>query len=225
MTYAYMRQIPNLENLVSQKQNILTFSHHENLKIEQEVVEYATKNLFIEERKDFETFLKSLSSGEHTVIVSSLAILSTRVDELVKIIGCVLSHNVDLWVCSSAVLINRQTNMVDVFPLLEEQRIQPKDKSAQIGRPKGSKSGSKFDVFHSRIIELLSEKESVSAIARELEVSRSSLKDYIESRGLKELVNSIAIPNHEIRDKNMDNIVLICPFELESQHKIEKKVS
>lgn len=224
MIYAYMRQVPNLENLVKQKQNILSFSHHEKLKIGQEVVEYATKNLFIEERKDFEMFLKSLSSGDHTVLVSSLTILSTRVDELVKIIGCVLSHNVDLWVCSSAVLINRQSNMIDVFPLLEEQRTTPKDKSAQIGRPKGSKSGSKFDVFHSRIIGLLSQKKSVSAISRELEVSRSSLKDYIESRGLKELVNSIRIPKQKIRDKNMDNVVLICPFELEAQ-KIEKRVS
>jgi len=225
MIYAYMRQVPNLENLVSQKQNILSFSHQEKLQINKEVVEYSTKNLLINQRNDFETFLKSLSSGEHTVIVSSLAILSTRVDELVKIIGCVLSHHVDLWVCSSNVLINRQSSMVDVFPLLEEQRVEPKDKSVQIGRPKGSKSGSKFDVFHSRIMELLSEKESVSAIARALEVSRSSLKDYIESRGLKELVNSIDISNQKIRDKNMDNIVLICPFELESQNKIEKKVS
>ena len=65
----------------------------------------------------------------------------------------------------------------------------------------------------------------MSAIARELEVSRSSLKDYIESRGLKELVNSITIPSHKIRDKNMDNVVLICPFELEAQHNIEKRVS
>ncbi len=216
MIYAYMRQIPNLENLGSQKQNILSFSHYEKLNIDKEVVEYSTKNLLIEERKDFEIFLKSLSSGEHTVIVSSLCVLSTRVDELVKIIGCVLSHNVNLWVCSSNVLINRKSSMVDVFPLLEEQRIEPKDKSAQIGRPKGSKSGSKFDVFHSQIIELLSGKESVSAIARELEVSRSSLKDYIESRGLKELVSSISIPNKKMRDKNMDNVVLICPFELAS---------
>lgn len=217
MIYAYMRQVPNFENLVSQKQNILSFSHHEQLEIDKEVVEYSTKNLLIEDRNEFEFFLKSLSDGEHTVIVSSLAILSTRVDELVKIIGCVLSHNVDLWVCSSNILINRQSSMVDVFPLLEKQRVERKDKSVRIGRPKGSRSGSKFDVFHSRIIDLLSEEESVSAIARELKVSRSSLKDYIESRGLKELVNSIDMASQKMRDKNMDNIVLICPFELESQ--------
>lgn len=225
MIYAYMRQVPTLENLTTQKQKILSFSHQKQLKIDQEVLEYATKNLFIEERKDFETFLKSLASGNHTVMVSSLSILSTRVDELVKIIGCVLSHNVDLWICSTSVLINRKSSMVEVFPLLEEQRGKPKDKSVQIGRPKGSKSGSKFDVYHSRIIELLSEGQSVSAIARELEVSRSSLKDYIESRGLKELVHSIVVPQENMREDKMDNVVLICPFELESQNKIEKKVS
>ena len=225
MIYAYMRQVPNLENLVTQKQNILSFSHHEGLKIDKEVVEYSTKNLLIDERDDFEVFLKSLSSGEHTVIVSSLSILSTRIDELVKIIGCVLSHHVNLWICSTNILINRQSSMVDVFPLLEKQRAIPKDTSGQIGRPKGSKSGSKFDIYHNRIIELLSQKESVSAIARTLNVSRSSLKDYVESRGLKELVSSISIPNQKIRDNKMDNIVLICPFELDSHYTMKEKVS
>ena len=222
MIYAYMRQVPNLENLTEQKHTILSFSHYKKLEIGQEVLEYATKNLLIEERKDFETFLKSLATGEHTVIVSSLDILSTRVDELVKIIGCVLSHNVDLWICNADVLINRESSMVEVFPLLEDYREKPKDE-VQIGRPKGSKSSSKFDIFHGEIMTLLAQKQSVSAIARMLEVSRSSLKDYIESRGLKSLVASIGSAAEGLREKEVDNIVLICPFEAEEMQR--KKVS
>lgn len=225
MIYGYMRQIPNLENLVKQKQKILTFAHQKGLLIEKEVVEYATKNLVIDKRKDFEQFLKSLGEGDYTVIVSSLDILSTRVDELVKIIGCVLSHEVDLWIVESNVLINKQSTLLEVIPLLEAQRSQPNEIPTPIGRPKGSKSESKFDIYHNQIIELLSAKKNVSMIARELEVSRSSLKDYIHSRGLKELVSTITLSTDRLMQKEMDNIVLICPFEKEAQHKILTRIS
>ena len=212
MVYAYMRQVPNLENLIAQKNTILTFSYQQNIDITQEVVEYATKDLLIDARKEFETFLKSLGEGEHTVFVSSLSVLSTRVDELVKIINCMLSHAVDLWVCDVNLCINKDTQMTEVFPLLETQRKTPKE-GTQIGRPKGSKSSSKFDVYHGEIMSMLAQKQSVSAIARQLEVSRSSLKDYIESRGLKTLVASIGKVAEGFEDKEVDNIVLICPFE------------
>jgi len=222
MVYAYMRQVPNFDNLVQQKNTIVAFSHLKDIDIEQEVVEYATKDLPIDERKEFETFLKSLSEGSYTVFVSSLSILSTRVEELVKIINCMLSHEVDLWICDKQLLINKHSRMTEVFPLLEEYRDKPKDE-VQIGRPKGSKSSSKFDIFHGEIMTLLAQKQSVSAIARVLEVSRSSLKDYIESRGLKSLVASIGSAAAGLREKEVDNIVMICPFEAEEMER--KKVS
>ncbi|MBA1419299.1 MAG: recombinase family protein [Epsilonproteobacteria bacterium] len=217
MVYAYMRQIPTLENLVTQKNEILAFSHQKNIDVTQEVVEYATKDLLIDERKEFENFLKSLGEGKYTVIVSSLAVLGTRVDELVKVLNCMLSHDVDLWVCDANLLINTESHMTKVFPLLEEQRKIPSE-STQIGRPKGSKSSSKFDVYHGEIMTMLAQKQSVSAIARTLEVSRSSLKDYIESRRLKSLVASIGNAVETLEDKEVDNIVLICPFERDELH-------
>ena len=215
LVYAYMRQVPNLANLAIQKRDIISFALNKGFEIDQEVVESATKNLYIEQRKDFETFLKSLERGNNTVIVSSLSILSTRVDELVKIINCVLSHSVNLWIVNVKLCINKNTNIVEIFPLLEKQREKTKEVGKHIGRPKGSKSSSKFDIYHNKIISLLVEENSVSAIARELNVSRSSLKDYIESRGIKELVSSIGSRAYEALDKEMDNIVLVCPFEAE----------
>ena len=212
MVYAYMRQIPTLENLVTQKNEILAFSHQKNIDVTQEVVEYATKDLLIDERKEFENFLKSLGKKKYTIVVSSLAVLSTRVDELVKVLNCILSHNADLWVCDANLLINRESHITKVFPLLEEQRKIPSE-STQIGRPKGSKSNSKFDIYHGEIMTMLAQKQSVSAIARSLDVSRSSLKDYIESRRLKSLVESIGNAVETLEDKEVDNIVLICPFE------------
>jgi len=222
MVYAYIRQVPGLDNLITQKNDVLTFSHYKSINVGKEVIEYSTKDLPIEERKEFEVFLKSLSEDRFTVMVSTLAVLSTRVGELVKIINCMLSHEVDLWICDIHLLINRHSRMSDVFPILEAQRKKPKDK-VQIGRPKGSKSSSKFDIYHSEIMSMLSEKKTVSAIARTLNVSRSSLKDYVESRELKSLVTSIGKAVEDLEDKEVDNIVLICPFEEESAE--EKKVS
>ena len=64
---------------------------------------------------------------------------------------------------------------------------------------------------------------SVSAISRELGVSRSSLKDYIESRGIKELLAGAWMEmNPSIGVKGMENIVLICPFEEARKAKEQK---
>jgi DNA invertase Pin-like site-specific DNA recombinase len=213
MVYAYMRQVPGFPHLTTQQSDILSFALQKELEIDKEVVEYATKNLHLDERGEFEDFLQTMQDG-YTVIISSLYILSDRVEELIKVINCMLSHNVNLWIVDSNMLMNKETNMVDIFPLLNALRIEEKEKTNNIGRPKGSKSSSKFDVHQREIISLMAEGMSVSAIARELDVSRSSLKDYIESRGIKDLIEGSWIEVNESGGaKSMDNIVLICPFE------------
>ena len=221
-TYSYRRQVPGFPSLATQQHEIHAFALAKNLKIDKEVVEYATKNLLLEEREEFETFLRSMQDG-NTVIVSSLLSLSDRADELIKVINCILTHRIDLWIASSGMLLNRETSMVEIFPLLNTLRQETKQ-NKQIGRPKGSKSSSKFDVYHGKIISLLMEGFSVSAIARELEVSRSSLKDYIESRNIKDLVEGVGTyMNEDSLQRGMDNVILICPFE-ESQKLKEVEV-
>ena len=216
MVYAYIRQIPNVSHLVEQQHRILTFALTKGLEIDQEVVEYSTKNLPIDERSDFETFLQSLQEGD-TVLVSTIEMLSDKAEELINVINCMLSHSVNLWLVDSNMLINKETNMIDIFPLLNTLRQEEKEKTHTIGRPKGSKSSSKFDVYQSQILAYLSEGMNVSAIARELEVSRSSLKDYIESRGIRDLVDGAWMEMRKAKQMDgMDNVILICPFEKEN---------
>jgi len=224
MIYAYIRQIPNFSHLVEQQRDILTFSLTKGLEIDKEVVEYSTKNLPIEERAEFETFLQSMHKGD-TVLVSHIEMLSDKAEELIKVINCMLSHNVNLWLVKSNIVVNKETEMVDIFPILNALRQEEKEKINNIGRPKGSKSSSKFDIYQRQILKLLGEGMSVSAISRELEVSRSSLKDYIESRGIKELVASTWMEMHTPKEVGgMDNVVLICPFTKEKEIN-KKKVS
>jgi DNA invertase Pin-like site-specific DNA recombinase len=207
--------MPNYHNLSQQQRNILSFALTQGLQIDKEVIEYSTKSRPIEEREEFEKFLKTLEEGD-VIIVEHLAIFSDVVEEIVKVISCMLSRGLTLSVSSSGVTIRKETPLVEVFPLLNDLREAQKAKTGQIGRPKGSRSSSKFDVYQAKIIELLKEGLSVSAIARELNVSRSSLKDYIESRGIRELVNGswmeIVTPQQV---PGVDNTVLICPFEQE----------
>lgn len=219
MTYAYLRQMPNYSNLSEQQRNILSFALTQGLNIDKEVVEYSSKNRPIEEREQFESFMHSLKEGD-CIVTETLPILSDYVEELVKVINCMLSRGIELYVASSKAVITKETPLVEVFPLLNDLREAQKAKTGQIGRPKGSRSSSKFDAYQPQIISLLKEGLNVSAIARELEVSRSSLKDYIESRGIRELVEGSWMEiNQPQKISSVDNTLLICPFEQEKQQK------
>lgn len=212
MVYSYIRQLHGLSSLSEQQRDILSFSLANHIEIDKEVVEYSNRPLKIEERKEFEDFLHSLLKGD-SIVVSALPVLSQRAEELIKLINCSLSKEVTLYIVTPKRVINAMTKIVDVLPLLNDLREEEAAKSSKIGRPKGSRSSSKFDAYKSRIIELLKEGMSVSAIARELKVSRSSLKDYIESRNIRELVAGSwleVVPN---KIENKEDSVLICPFE------------
>jgi DNA invertase Pin-like site-specific DNA recombinase len=217
MNYAYLRQMPDNSNMSEQQRNILSFSLAQNLQIDKEVIEYSSKNHPIEERKKFEEFMHSLEEGS-SLIIDTLSILSDRAEELIKIINCMLSRKIDLYIANSKTLLNKKTTVVEIFPLLNDLREAQKAKSNQIGRPKGSRSSSKFDAYQPQIISLLKESMNVSAIARELGVSRSSLKDYIESRGIRELVEGSWMEVNQPQGiSNVDNTILVCPFEQEKQ--------
>ncbi len=220
MVYAYIRQAPGFPQLVEQQHDIMSFLLGKKLEVDKEVVEYATKILPIDTRQEFEEFFQSMTEG-NTVIISSLRILSDKVEELIKVINCVLSHKINLWIASSNTLINDKTEIIDIFPLLNVLRQEAKEKTNHIGRPKGSKSSSKFDIYQRKILSLLVKGTSVSAIARELNISRSSLKDYIESRGMKELAEGTGVDTY-VSGPEIDNILLICPFEEEKKTKKQK---
>jgi len=214
MTYAYLRQITDQNSLSQQQQYILSYSLSKGLDIEKEVLEYSSINNTIEEREKFEDFIHALAEGD-SIVTASLSVLSNRIDEVIKIINCMLTHNVTLHIVDSKTLINRESKMSNVFPLLANLGSEKKGKKGNIGRPRGSKSTSKFDKYRSEIISLLTKKKSVSSIARELDVSRSSLKDYIESRELKELIEKswVEVSQSDTDESDNPNALLICPFE------------
>jgi DNA invertase Pin-like site-specific DNA recombinase len=215
--------MPDNANLSDQQRNILSFSLTQGMEIDKEVIEYSTKNHPIEERKQFEEFLQSMTDGD-ALVVDTLPVLSDKAEELIKVINCMLRHNIELYIASLHLYVGKETPIVKIFPLLNDLREAQKARSNQIGRPKGSRSSSKFDIYQSQIISMLREGMNVSAIARELGVSRSSLKDYIESRGIRELIEGswMEIDTHK-QIPGVDNTVLICPFEQEREAQKEQQ--
>jgi response regulator of citrate/malate metabolism len=100
-----------------------------------------------------------------------------------------------------------------VLGLIDQLRqVLQDDAKKGIGRPKGSKSSSKFDIHLEKIIDLLKQRHSVSEIARILGVSRSSLKDYVESRELKEVVNGVFGTGNDEEAEAMVIGTIRCPM-------------
>ncbi len=222
MIYAYFRQISNQINMSEQQQMILSFSLKRQMDIDNEVVEYSAKNLSIEKRGQFEKFIQGLKRYD-VIVIHSLPVLSNHAEELIKIITCFLSKRVALYVAKCGIFINKDSKIEQIFPLLNDLRETEQSKESKVGRPKGSHSKSKFDRYQLDIIELLKNGCNVSVIARKLNVSRSSLKDYIQSRNIKSISRGswVEIDKSDTLN-NSDDTIIICPFDKENNNKNSK---
>ncbi len=125
-------------------------------------------------------------------MIYDLWVFSNDMGELIKILECLLKRDINVLICSLNISIDEKTTPLELLTILSQYReknLLKKVENSQ-GRPKGRMSKSKFDSNRAEIISQLSSGNSVSKISRTLGVSRTSLKDYINSRGLKELVEA-----------------------------------
>lgn len=215
MVYAYLRQTSRSSSLSIQQQSIASCARSFDLEIDKEVLEYSNVLLKMQNRKKFESFIGNLKEND-TVIVYDIFLLSCYMGEIIEIINCMLRHRVNLHIASMNTLINNESKIEQLLPMLTRDTNETKSKSNQLGRPKGSRSSSKFDSHRFKITSMLKDGMSVSAIARELKVQRSSLKDYINSRELREFAQegwTDMIDEDNNKQKEGLEILLICPFE------------
>ncbi|OYZ61297.1 MAG: hypothetical protein B7Y17_04860 [Sulfuricurvum sp. 24-42-5] len=138
--------------------------------------------------------------------------LSVNIEDTVQMLSCLLRNSVEIHFVKQGIVIDRQSDTMVVLGLIDQlrQTIQ-NDEKKEIGRPKGSKSSSKFDFYLDQIITELKQGRNVSDIARILNVSRSSLKDYVESRALKELVHGITLTRNDEDAAAMIIGTIKCP--------------
>lgn len=187
MVVSYIRADKDFDNVYEQLKLINAYSNQMNLPIETEMIDHISLNKRISDRGNVVEFFKSLK--DDILLIYDVWVMSTNVEDVVQMFSCLLKNNLEIHFIKQGIKINIHSDIMVVLGLIDQLRqlMQNEDKKG-IGRPRGSKSVSKFDKYLEIIIALLKNGKSVSEIARQMGVSRSSLKDYVESRELKTLV-------------------------------------
>ncbi|MDP2078698.1 MAG: recombinase family protein [Sulfuricurvum sp.] len=210
MVVSYIRSDKDFESVIEQLKIIGAYCDREKLIIDKEMIDQAFQNKRIAQRQDVVTLFRSLRKD--TLLVYDTWVLSINIEDIVQMLSCLLRNEVEIHFVKQGIVIDRQSDTMVVLGLIDQlrQTIQ-NDEKKEIGRPKGSKSSSKFDLFLDQIITELKQGRNVSDIARILNVSRSSLKDYVESRALKELVRGITLTHNDEDAEAMIIGTIKCP--------------
>ena len=214
MVIAYIRPDKLFDAVHEQLQAINAYALANNIAIDDELIDQKSQNKRLEERGDVTSYFQSRSNS--ILLVYDVWVLSTNMEDLIQMFSCLLKNNFSVHFIKQSIVMTQQSSSMLVLGLMDQlrQRVQSESKKV-IGRPKGSKSTSKFDKYINEIIGFIKEKKSVSEMARLLGVSRSSLKDYIESRELKELASSsLVLQTPQNAEEQVINRIL-CPNEKE----------
>jgi len=193
MVLAYIRPDKHFDAAHDQLQQINSYAISHGLTIDDEFIDQTSQNKRLSERSSVTKYFQTKSNA--TLLVYDVWVLSTNMEDLVQMFSCLLKNKFNVHFIKQSVVISQQSSVMLVLGLIDQlrQTLQG-DSKRVIGRPKGSKSSSKFDVYINDIISYIKEKKSVSEMARLLNVSRSSLKDYIESRELKQVAYGSLLP-------------------------------
>jgi len=182
----------------AQQKHIFRFANQNSFIIDSTEIDNSNLDESLQDRRELKGFLRSLNENDN-IFIYDFSTLSIKIDELVKIFDCLFGRSIKTYVTSLNLIISKEMKASEIFSILSklsEEKFDIKKTPTQ-GRPKGRMSKSKFDVYRLQIINYLEENRSVNEIAKLLGVSRSSLKDYINSRGLKDLV--------KVKSKLLDN--------------------
>ncbi len=213
MAISYIRPDKNFDGVYDQLKLINTYAESKGLVIEDEMIDHTSQSKRISERSEVTEYFHNNENA--TLIVYDSWVLSSNIEDLVQMISCLFKHNFTLHLVKPSVVLDKESDVMVVLGLIDQLRQTLHDESKKaIGRPKGSRSNSKFDKYLEDIIGFLRVGKSVSEMARNLDVSRSSLKDYIESRELREVaLGSIHMESPEVSEAHLVEIIK-CPTEV-----------
>ncbi|WP_345979927.1 recombinase family protein [Sulfurimonas sp. HSL3-2] len=194
MVHAYIRSDKNFEAAYEQLKMINLYAEKKGIVIDDEFIDQKSQNKRLHERDEVASYFKHGAGG--TLLVYDTWVLSTNMEDAVQMFSCLLKNRYEVHFVKQSVIISNKSDVMLVLGLIDQLRQTLQESSKRsIGRPKGSRSSSKFDKYHNEIISYIKSDKSVSEIARLLHVSRSSLKDYIESRELKEVASGSLVHN------------------------------
>jgi DNA invertase Pin-like site-specific DNA recombinase len=190
---AYVRPDKYFDGTQEQLQLINSYATSKGITIDDEFIDHISQNKRLKDREHVTEYFQNKEGS--TLIVCDVWVLSTNIEDLTQMFSCLLKNNFNIHFIQHSVIISSKSSVMLVLGLIDKLRQKMQNELKRvIGRPKGSKSNSKFDKYADEIISFIREKKSVSEMARILNVSRSSLKDYIESRELKQVAFGSLLP-------------------------------
>ncbi|MBN2815232.1 MAG: recombinase family protein [Campylobacterales bacterium] len=210
MVIAYIRPDKNFVAVHEQLQHINSYASANNLIIDDELIDHTSQNKPLSQRTHITQYFQSRQRS--ILLVYDVWVLTTNMEDLIQMFSCLLKNEFQVHFIKQSVIMTTESSTMLTLGLMDQLRQTLQEESTKvIGRPKGSKSSSKFDVYMNEIIVYLKEKKSVSEMARLLGVSRSSLKDYIESRELKEVAfGSLVYETMQDAEKQVIDTI-VCP--------------
>ena len=213
MVIAYIRPDKLFDAAGEQLQLINSYAISKNIIIDDEFIDQTSQNKRLSERTNVTEYFQKQSNN--TLLIYDVWVLSTNMEDLIQMFSCLLKNGFKIHFIKQSVIISQQSNVMLVLGLIDQLRqILQNELKRVIGRPKGSKSNSKFDQYINEILQFLKEKKSVSEMSRLLGVSRSSLKDYIESRELKQVAFGSLLPQAPENAEQQVINTITCPTQL-----------
>lgn len=198
MIYGYIRVSTDKQTVENQRFEIINFATGTNIIIDKWIEETISGNMAVEKRK-LGTLLKKLNKGD-ILISSEISRLGRNLMMIMSILNVCMQKGIHVWTIKDNYRLGNDINskvLAFAFGLsaeiernlisqrTKEALARKKQEGAVLGRPKGSKSSrTKLSGKEERIIEMLREGKTKSAIARKLKVSRITLLNYIKKNGL-----------------------------------------
>ena len=196
---AYLRVSTEKQDLDSQRLSIMDYAHVKNIKIEKFIQAQASSRLS-DIRRKIDVLYENLEAGD-TLIVSELSRLGRSLGQIIQIIDRLIKKEINFVALKENIVLNGKhdmqskvmVTMFGLFAEIERDLISERTKQALaaarakgklLGRPKGSIGKSKLDGKEEEIRLFLSKGASRTSVAKIMDISRTALYSFVDSRKL-----------------------------------------
>ena len=199
MIYAYIRVSTDKQSVENQHYEIETFCRKKNFAVERWIEETISSRVSLQERK-LGKLLKRIKRGD-TLIVSELSRLGRSLMEIMGILNTLmrveaklitvkenyeLGDNINSKVLAFAFGLSAEVERTLISARTREALARKKAEGIKLGRPKG-KNNNTLNLTPQKeyINEMLRENMAVGAIAKRLQVHRSTLTRFLKRKRMR----------------------------------------
>ena len=199
MIYAYIRVSTDKQSVENQRYEIETFCRKKNFAVERWIEETISSRVSLQERK-LGKLLKRIKRGD-TLIVSELSRLGRSLMEIMGILNTLmrveaklitvkenyeLGDNINSKVLAFAFGLSAEVERTLISARTREALARKKAEGIKLGRPKGKNNNTlKLTPQKKYINEMLRENMAVGAIAKRLQVHRSTLTRFLKRKRMR----------------------------------------